>query len=193
MSRGFQTVLGLALATTVVACSDDRRPNDAANVNRDAGAAVGTAGTVDSERDFIQDQLGDGMKEVELGRLAQERATSPQVKEFGQMMVRDHQKAGQELKQIATKGNVQLTSEDETDEVKDAREKFTKLSGNEFDREYIKTMVDEHEEAVNELERKGQSDNADVRQWAAKTLPTVRQHLEHARRLRQTLEDTGSR
>jgi putative membrane protein len=193
MRRGIQTILGLGLAATVVACAGDT-PNDSATATpgRD-NAAVGTAGSANAERDFIQDQLGDGMKEVQLGRIAQERATNPQVKEFAQTMVRDHQAAGDELKQIATRGNVQLNNEDETEEIKDAREKFTKLSGNEFDREYIQTMIDEHQEVAKELDGKSQSDNAEVRQWVAKTLPKVQQHLEHARQLQQTIEKSGTR
>jgi hypothetical protein len=54
-------------------------------------------------------------------------------------------------------------------------------------------MVDEHEEAVSEVEKKADSDNTAIRQWAAKTLPKLREHLDHAKRLQETLDQAGTR
>lgn len=181
-----QAVLGICLAASIVACNK----NDANNTTaRDTGA-VGTAGT-GADRDWIQDQLEDGQAEINLARLASERATNPQVKDFAQMMLRDHQAAGDELKQAATAANVQVNPPAEPDnDHKNLQEDLAKLSGPEFDRKYIDAMVDEHQEAVNEIEKKADSDNVQIRQWATKTLPTVRQHLEQAKQLKQTLEQT---
>ena len=192
MNRAVQAVLGVALAATIVACSDDRA-NDA---NRNAGtagtgAAVGTSGTAD--RDFIQDQLEDGQAEVALGKLASEKATNPEVKEFAQRMVRDHQQAGEELRQAAASANTTVNPPAEADgDHKDKQEELAKLSGHEFDVKYIDAMIEEHEEAVNELEKKADSDNPQIKQWVAKTLPAVRQHLEHARQLDKKLEEQRS-
>jgi putative membrane protein len=123
---------------------------------------------------------------VELGRLAQQRATRPEVKEFAEMAIRDHEKAASELKQIASKHNIPMDT-GEQNEHNDLRERLSKLSGEEFDREYVKTMVEEHKEAVNELERKANDENPEVRQWASNTLPTVRQHLERAQQIEKSL------
>ena len=191
MKRWTQAMLGVSLAASIVACSGDNRAHDAsAPAARDTGA-VGTAG-VNAERDFIEDQLEDGQAEIGLGRLASERATHPQVKEFAQMMVRDHQMAGDELRQVATSANVQLNLPVEPDgDHKDAREELSKLSGRDFDRKYMDKMVDEHQEAVNEVEKKTSSDNPQVREWATKTLPKLRQHLEQAKQIDETLEKAG--
>ena len=187
MKRGTQLMLALGLAVSVAACGADDRAADANNPARDTGA-VGTSGTIAAgDREFIQDQLQDGQKEIALGEVALNRATNPQVKEFAQMMVRDHQAAGAELKQIASKHNVQLEA-DKAEDVTEARERLTKVDAGDFDREYMKAMVDEHQEAVDEIEKKADSDHAEVRQWAAKTLPKVREHLDHAKRLRDTVE-----
>jgi|SRR5688500_1812185 len=181
-----QAALGICLAASVVACAGDRANENTAG--RDAGTAVGTTGA-NAERDFIEDQLEDGKAEVNLGKLASERATHPQVKEFAQMMVTDHQMAGEELRQVATKANVQLREPAEADrDHKNAEEELSKASGAEFDRKYMNKMVDEHQEAVNEIEKKLDSDNAGVKQWAQKVLPKVRQHLEQAKQIQQTLE-----
>jgi putative membrane protein len=182
--------LGLGLAASIVACNNSANDtnNSAANpAARDSGAAVGTAGA-NADRDWIQDQLEDGQAEIQLAQLASERATNPQVKQFAQMMIKDHQAAGDELKQAASAANVQINPPAELDDDhKDVQEDLSKLSGREFDQKYIDTMVDEHQEAVNELEKKTSADNTHVREWASKTLPKVRQHLDEARQIQQSL------
>ena len=193
MKRWTQTMLGIGLAVTIVAC-DNRADENAARP--DSGAPVGTAGAgSNADRDFIQDQLEDGHAEVMLGQVAAERASHPQVKEFAQMMVREHQTAGEELRQLATAASVQVTppAQDLDGDHKDLHEELAKLSGLEFDRKYMDAMVEEHEEAVNEVEKKAESENAEVRRWAAKTLPKLRQHLEQAKQLKETLENAGTR
>lgn len=192
MKRWTQVMLGLGLAASIVACNDNRA-NEANNTAaRDTGAAIGTAGA-SADRDWIEDQLEDGQAEINLAQLATERATSPQVKGFAQMMVKDHQAAGDELKQAAAAANVQINPPAELDsDHKDLQEDLAKLSGRDFDRKYIDAMVDEHQEAVNELEKKTDSDNMQVRQWASKTLPTVKQHLERAKQIQETLKQAGN-
>jgi putative membrane protein len=193
MKRLSLTALSFALAS-VVACGDNNRANNAnQTAARETGAAVGTTGAA-ADRDFIVDQLGDGRAEIELGKLASERATHPQVKEYARMIVRDHTTAGEELRQAATAANVQLDAQAEHDgDHKNLSEDLAKLSGTEFDRKYMSAMVDEHEEAVNEVEKKVESNNPQVRQWATKTLPTLRQHLDQAKQLRDTLEKSGNK
>lgn len=194
MKRWNQIALAL-VATAAFACGGDS-PNDRTATGGTAGAA-GTAGSAaNAEADFVQEQLADGDAEVALGRLAQERATNPQVKEFAKMMVSDHQKAGEDLKQIASKHNITPDPGKHNDH-NDLREKLSKLSGAEFDREYMDAMVDDHEKAVKDVEGKAEnSDNPEVRQWASKALPTLRQHLERAKQIHENLDNnagTGAR
>jgi putative membrane protein len=187
-------MLGFGLAASIVACNNNRAndaDNRAANPGaRDTGAAVGTAGA-NADRDWIQDQLEDGQAEIQLAQLASERATNPQVKQFAQMMIKDHTAAGNELKEAASAANVQIQPSAEMDnDHKDVHEDLSKLSGRDFDKKYIDTMVDEHQEAVNELEKKTDADNAQVRAWATKTLPKVRQHLDQAKQIQHSLDQT---
>ena len=192
MKRWTQAMLGVCLAASVVACAGDNA-NDANNTaaQRDGGAAVGTAGS-NVDRDFIQDQLEDGQAEINLGKLASERAANPQVKAFAQTMVKDHQMAADELKQAASSANVQITPAEPDGDHQDASEELAKLSGREFDRRYMEMMVEEHEEAVNELEKQQDAENPQVRQWVTKTLPKVQQHLEQARQIQQSLQEAGN-
>jgi putative membrane protein len=146
------------------------------------------------ERNFVQDQIADGTREVELGKLAAERASSPEVKEFGQMMVEDHTKAGNELKELASRANVDLESGDAREDANDAVEKLSDLKGPEFDREYIDLMVKDHQDALDALQDQAQNaDHAGVKQWASATLPRIKSHLEHAQKLQDQLKNSGDR
>ena len=86
MKRVMQFTAALALAQTATACAGDTALE---NENTGAGGSVaGTSGTAKFDRDFVDEHLAIGTAEIELGRLAQEKATHPDVKEFGAMMVR---------------------------------------------------------------------------------------------------------
>jgi predicted outer membrane protein len=96
---------------------------------------------------FITDLTIAGLAEVQLGKLAAERAASPDVKAFGQMMVKDHTQAANELKPIAMQLNVQQPTQVDQKH-KDLADKLSKLEGSAFDREYINAMVMGHEEVA---------------------------------------------
>ncbi|MEP6569921.1 MAG: DUF4142 domain-containing protein [Acidobacteriota bacterium] len=122
-----------------------------------------------------------GMAEVELGRLAVQKAADPSVKEFGQRMISDHTLANAELKAVAKKKNIQLPS-DLTSDQKSLMDKLSKLSGGEFDKEYMSAMVKDHEEDVKEFQTQAnEGTDPDVKAFAGKTLPTLQAHLQMAR------------
>ena len=196
MKRWTYAMLALCLAATATACAD--RDKDAA---KPTDPAVGTSGTAAkdpaanrdagrADRDFIGDMMAEGRAEVELGKLAQQKARNRQVKDFAAMMVRDHTKAGEELKTVATHANIDMSKIDpDLDHNKGVRDRLAKLTGMEFDREYMKAMVDDHQKAVDEVEEKAdKADNDHVKQWAAKALPTLKKHLEQAKQINESLE-----
>jgi putative membrane protein len=122
-----------------------------------------------------------GMTEVELGRLALQRAADSSVRDFGQRMVTDHTAANAELKSIATRKNIQLPTEVTSDQ-KSMIEKLAKLSGAEFDKEYMSDMVKDHEADVKDFQTQGnEGTDPDVKAFAAKTLPILQKHLQMAR------------
>jgi putative membrane protein len=141
-------ILAVAAMTTFgIACNTDRR-------NTADGGAVGTSGNTDvsrGDRDFVNDVAIANMAEIELGKLAAGRAVNAEVKRFGQMMVDDHTAAAGKLKTIATTHHITLPTEID-DKHRDLRERLSKLQGAEFDREYMKAMVDGHEDVVDKLE-----------------------------------------
>jgi putative membrane protein len=185
--------LALGLAVAVTACGPGARDGDTAR-DRDRDAAVGTTGVGMADRNFIQNQIELNEAEVNMGRLAQERAANPQVREFAQTMVREHEEALRELRQIAAQHNVEIERRDEMPrEHRNVHERLTERSGAEFDREFVEWAIDKHEDAINDLEGKMDSDNAALRQWASQTAPKLRQHLAHAQNLQQTLNQQQPR
>ncbi len=121
------------------------------------------------------------MAEVELGRLAAQKGHSPDVKRFGERMVTDHSKANDELKQLAVRKGITLPAEP-TAQQKQEKERLSKLSGVQFDREYMKLMVEDHDKDVKAFqdETHGAAD-PDIKSFAAKTLPTLQEHQKMAK------------
>lgn len=122
-----------------------------------------------------------GIAEVELGKLAAEKASSDAVKQFGQRMVDDHSKANEELKALAQSKKITLPTEIGPEE-KALRDRLVKLSGPAFDQAYMKAMLNDHLKDVGEFRTESRSGkDPNVKAWAAKTLPTLEEHLKMAR------------
>ena len=129
---------------------------------------------------FASNAAQGGMAEVEMGRLAAQRASDPEVKAFGERMVSDHSRANGELKSVASKKGLQLPT-DMNSEQKSEIDKLSKLSGAEFDKQYMSAMVDDHKKDVKEFETQSKEGNdADIKSFAARTLPTLQEHLKMA-------------
>ena len=168
-------LLPLALAAVVaVGCNGNRRDSTATTTSDPA--AVGTAGEADrakpgmGDKDFVNDLAIAGMAEVELGRMATEKGANPEVKKFGQTMVDDHTAAGDKLKAIATQHKIEWPATLD-DKHRDLRDKLAKLTGAEFDREYMSAMVDGHEAVVDKLESR--IDKTTLAKWKTETTDQV--------------------
>ncbi|MEA2239546.1 MAG: putative rane protein [Thermoanaerobaculia bacterium] len=134
-----------------------------------------------SDTEFVNKAAQGGMAEVNLGQLAASKGTSADVKAFGNRMVSDHGKANDELKQLAQTKGVTLPA-DIDQESKDMADKLGKASGKDFDKQYIAGMVDDHEKDVKEFEKASASaQDPDLKAWATKTLPTLKDHLKMAK------------
>ena len=132
-----------------------------------------TAALSDKDKAFMKEAAKGGMMEVDMGKMAQQKGKSADVKKFGSTMVADHTKAGNELMAIAKKKGVDLSKE---------KGKMMKLNDANFDKDYIDAMVKDHEEdlAAFQAEAKNGSD-ADVKAFASKTSAVIRKHLDMAK------------
>jgi putative membrane protein len=121
-----------------------------------------------------------GMAEVELGKLAADKASSDQVKQFGQKMVDDHGKANDELKTLAQNKNITLPADLDAKD-KALKSRLEKLSGASFDRAYMQAMLKDHRADVSDFRKEANSGlDPDVKAFASKTLPTLESHLKLA-------------
>jgi len=144
------------------------------------GIAQSSGGTP-ADSKFAREAAAGGMEEVELGKVAVRNASDDKVKAFGQRMVDDHSKAGDELKTIASKDNINLPAGLDA-KGKATVERLSALSGSVFDRAYMMDMVKDHQADIAAFQRESSSGmNPDLKMWATTTLPTLQDHLRMAK------------
>ncbi len=155
------------------------------------GAATTPAKGDPADRAFIEKATAGGMLEVELGKIAQQKASNSEVKRFGQKMSGDHARANSELEKIAVNRGVPVPSA-LPDEKRADVDRLAGLSGEQFDREYMKFMVADHQQDVAEF-RKASTTSGDpeVKRFAAKTLPVLEEHLKMAEKVNASLTRGG--
>ncbi len=182
--------MAFALLFGTIACNQS---NDSVNEAQDRNEERFEDTAMEDRRvnasDFMTQAASSSMMEVEAGKLAQQRATNPQVKEFAAMMVKDHTAANQELRKLASSKNITLPDSmgnDHMDHMRDLREK----QGADFDREYMDKMVSAHDNDISLFEDVAEDENyedAEVRAFANKTLPKLRQHHQRAQQIKDGL------
>jgi putative membrane protein len=139
------------------------------------------------DRAFVLEAGPGGLAEVELGKLAAQKGQSADVKRFGQRMVSDHSKANAELKKLAASKGITLPAEMNAEQ-KAERDKLAKLSGPEFDREYMALMVEDHDKDVAAFEEEAKDgSDPDIKSFAAKTLPTLQEHQRMSKEIKAKL------
>lgn len=135
-----------------------------------------------SDEEFVIKAASGGMFEVESSKLAKSAAGSADVKKFAEMMVTDHEKANKELMEVAKKANLGIPVK-MLDEHQKLLDKVKGASGGEFDRTYMEAQVKAHEEAVALFSNAAKNvKNPDLKAFAEKTLPTIKEHYEHAQK-----------
>jgi putative membrane protein len=156
MKRSGLMLAAFAAVTIVIAgCSksgDTKAPASEPAAGR--GAAVGTGGAganVKSDPQFVHDVASKNIAEIELSRMALDKAMSPEVKVFAQMMIDDHGAAGNKLKSIVSGQAIDWPAELDDKQRKTADE-LTKKQGADFERDYLEAMVHGHEDLAAKLE-----------------------------------------
>ena len=146
-------------------------------------AAGRQAGEQDPAKMFIMDMYSHNLYEIQLGQLAQKQVQDQEVKRFAQMLIEDHTKANQQLKQIAQSAQVQV--QERLDPVHQAKlQKKQQLPKSEFTRKFLNDQVAGHTAGILELTyqaNKGQ--NQQIKQFASQQLPKMEQHLKQVTEL----------
>lgn len=160
-----------------------------------AGATkAGAKGSLDaSDRKFMENAAMGGMMEVEMGKLGQQKGQGQAVKDFAGKIVTDHTKANDELKALASSKGVTLPSSVDKAHAKHTEE-LGKKKADRFDHEYMEDMVKDHKKDIAEFEKQAKNGkDADVRAFAEKTLPTLREHLKMAQQVEADVKKGGNK
>ena len=131
--------------------------------------------------------------EIEIGKLAQQKGASADVKRYGRVLAADHQKGDQLVTALAAKKGLNRIPEpppqtpaDKEDMQKQQMmmQQLQQADGAQFDAVFAKAMVEAHEKAVAMVsEASGQVGDRDLRDTLKKLVPILKQHLEIAQRL----------
>src|SRR6188474_745962 len=162
------TVMGMVLASFVAVHAQQPAP-----LSKEPSQQASTLSAADKE--FITHAAADGHKEIALAQLAEQKGVSPSVKALAQRIRQDHMQADRELKSLAQSKSVALSTPS------DHKAEIAKLEKDaNFDQTYASLMVADHKKAIALFERASNSKDADVKGFADKTLPALREHLKLA-------------
>jgi putative membrane protein len=186
-------IVSLGLTFGLAAC---QRDGDNVQAAREpampAAKAPGNTNTLTgADKDFVMQAEKDGIQERVLGRMAEEKSQNSDVKDYGKMLVKDHNNALQKLVDLMEKNGIPQPK-GLPEERNDAVKKMQGLSGAAFDKEFVNMMVVDHEKAVDTFRHEAATaQNPDVRDYANKVLPTLEKHLKDARDLQGKLGKQG--
>lgn len=154
--------------------------DQAATGNQDPN---GTAAMMDKQ--FVRSALEGGMAEVQMGQLAVQKSSNPDVKEFGQKMVDDHTKLGDQMKQVAAQMNVKLPDSLSSKD-KSTIAKLSALDGDAFDKAYIKDMVKDHKKDEKEFKQEAiNASNPALKGVVSQGAQVIGQHLQMIEQIAQ--------
>lgn len=129
------------------------------------------------DKNFVHEAGAGNLAEAELGQLAEQKATTPAVKEFGRWMATDHGLANKWLAAIMREEHEGFQPS-LTAEQRQLKQKLEGLSGTEFDQQYVEHMVQDHEKTVPVFEKEGkEGHNPAIKSYAENLTPVLEQHL----------------
>ena len=151
-----------------------------------AASAVQAQQPDKASQKFIKNAIEGNLGEIDAGKLAQEKGKSDAVKQFGAMLVKDHSAGNEKAKEVATQLNVTPPTGSSLS-AKATYLKLKVLSGDTFDRSFAKSMVKDHQSDIKEYQKEAAKMVA-AGALAKETLPTLKEHLQHAQQLQKQLE-----
>jgi len=134
-----------------------------------------------ADSNFLKKAAKAGDEEINISTVAASRTSNPQVRELAQMIANDHQGVGAKLASLAALKGVQLPAREM------GAPKWEKKDGKDFDKDYLKEMVDAHQDAVDLFSSAAKSDDAEVAAFASQQLPKLQAHLSRAKELLKTM------
>jgi putative membrane protein len=178
------TLLLFACLIFVFSCNSSNNKNIDKQVG-EQNEEMHAKSRIQEELNFIVEAATNCLMEVELGQMAQQKGLSPKVKEFGLNMETDHSQVLVLLQELSARKNITLPIQHDNKQ----GEKLLKLNGDDFDRKYIKLMVDDHEQELgkyNKIATEGK--DPETKAFAAGQLDVLKQHLDMAKAIESILK-----
>jgi putative membrane protein len=189
-TKHFLSILCIISCGSLISCSPkgDDSKKDAEKSND-----MKFESDLEKDTDFAVEATDGGMLEVQLGQLAQTNGSNPEIKSFGKMMVDDHSKANEELKNLATKKNISIPVR-LSDKNQDKYNDFLKKTGKDFDEAYAEFMVKDHKEDIDNFKKEADKGNdPDIKAWASNKVPTLEHHLDMAEQAERVVKGKENR
>ena len=190
MKKWLLPIMAISLMFAVACNNNDKTDSTeiAEEKNEQKADSANMGEKMEDDHEFMVEAASGGLMEVELGQLAAQNASSAKVKEFGQRMVKDHSKANEELKSLAAQKNITIPStpgEKHQNHINDLKEK----KGADFDKVYMRMMVEDHEEDVKKFEDvANNAKDAEIKAFASKTLPVLKEHHQMSKSIKDGLK-----
>jgi putative membrane protein len=135
-------------------------------------------GSKNSDESFFKSAAEGGLAEVNAGKLAENKGTTPAIKDFGGMMVKDHSTSDQKLWSLAASHNIDLPKTPSVEQ-QAAGDRLKLLSGQFFDKAYVKNQIDAHRDTIALFKKEiASGHDPQAKQFATATLPKVQEHLD---------------
>lgn len=199
MKKSLFYVSGVALLITVASCANNstdskqqaENANDAKIDSAKAADISGTGGNMSElkpDADFAVAAADGGMMEVALGKLAQQKGVSKQIKDLGALMVKDHGMAYDELTSAARAKNITLPAA-LSDKCQQKVNELTEKKGADFDKAYAELMVDDHKEDLDAFKKEAEKGNDSLlSSWAKGKVPVLEHHLMMAEQAKKSVK-----
>lgn len=182
-----------ALCFVLLACNDTNETTESTtdsststSTSMDANATT-TNNVVTDEKsaEFFKKVTNSGMAEIQLAKLAQQKATIDAVKNFAAMLERDHTAVNQQIKNLADQRTVAVPTTISDDKQKMYTD-MEKMTGKAFDKDYISMMIKAHNDGISLFEdTRSNASDVDVKNFADKTLPALKMHLDSAKAIQK--------
>jgi putative membrane protein len=192
-------IVSTAVAALLVAAPALAQTSSSGSMNNPGSTAkpgssmsTGTASERSADTRFIDHAARGNEAEIALGKLAEQKAQSPEVKSLAQRLVTDHGKANQQLKQLAQKEGVSVPTGPDKEQ-KDLHARLDKLNGAAFDRAFVDAQVKDHQKDIQFYQTESSRlQDPQLKSFAQQTLPVLQEHLQMAERAESQVGASGS-
>lgn len=147
--------------------------------------SAGLVYAADGEK-FLRDAVDANQNEIELGKLGEQKAQNPELKQFAQKIIKDHQMVEEQLKQTVSAANLQMPPKEMSKKHQKIVQELQETKPENFDKDYLKAQSTAHKEAINLFEKEAKDDaNPQLASFAKQQLPNLQEHMNAVKELQK--------